>query len=151
MEIQRDSIVLRAITHQCHKNWSLPFTVQRPRAARVSTEAILCRVLIPKPRFKGLDLIDRVSDKLGMEVCDFVQQTIIKTTPKKNKCKKAKCLFEEHLIHFEFSFAYGVRKGCGFILLQLVDFFFFPHHQLLKRLSFLHCIFFLPLSKLRCS
>ena len=48
-------------------------------------------------RFKGLDLIDRVPDELWMEVHDTVQETEIKTTPKKKKCKKAKWLFEEAL------------------------------------------------------
>ena len=48
-------------------------------------------------RFKGLDLIDRVPDELWMEVCDIVQQTGIKTIPKKKKCKKAKWLSEEAL------------------------------------------------------
>ena len=43
-------------------------------------------------RFKGLDLIDRVPDKLWMEVRDIVQETGIKTIPKKKKCKKAKWL-----------------------------------------------------------
>ena len=46
-------------------------------------------------RFKGLDLIDRVPDELWMEVHDIVQETGIKTIPKKKKCKKAKWLFEE--------------------------------------------------------
>ena len=41
-------------------------------------------------RFKGLDLIDRVPDELGNEVCDIVQDTGIKTIPMENKCKKAK-------------------------------------------------------------
>ena len=48
-------------------------------------------------RFKGLDLIDRVPDELWTEVHDIVQQTGIKTTPKKKKCKKAKWLSEEAL------------------------------------------------------
>ena len=48
-------------------------------------------------RFKGLDPIDRVPDELWMEVRDIVQETGIKTIPKKNKCKKAKCLSEEAL------------------------------------------------------
>ena len=47
--------------------------------------------------FKGLDLIDRVPEKLWMEVCDTVQEAVIKTIPKKKKCKKAKWLFEEAL------------------------------------------------------
>jgi len=52
------------------------------------------------------------------------------------------------LIHFEFIFVYGVRKCSSFILLQVID--QFSQHQLLRRLSFLHCIF-LPLwSKIRC-
>ena len=48
-------------------------------------------------RFKGLDLIDRVPDKLWTEVHDIVQETGIKTIPKKKKCKKAKWLSEEAL------------------------------------------------------
>ena len=48
-------------------------------------------------RFKGLDLIDRVPDELWMEVCDIVQETAIKTIPKKKKCKKAKWLSETAL------------------------------------------------------
>ena len=50
-----------------------------------------------KNRFKGLDLIDRVSEELWMEVRDIVQETEIKTIPKKKKCKKAKWLSEEVL------------------------------------------------------
>ena len=46
-------------------------------------------------RFKGLDLIDRVPGELWMEVCDIVQETGIKTIPK--KCKKARWLSEEAL------------------------------------------------------
>ena len=41
-------------------------------------------------RFKGLDLIDRVPEELWMEVHDVVQETGIKSIPKKKKCKKAK-------------------------------------------------------------
>ena len=41
-------------------------------------------------RFKGLDLIDRVPEKLQTEVCDIVQEAVIKIIPKKKKCKKAK-------------------------------------------------------------
>ena len=43
-------------------------------------------------RFNDLDLIDRVPDELWMEVRDIVQETGIKTIPKKKKCKKAKWL-----------------------------------------------------------
>ena len=50
-------------------------------------------------RFKGLDLIDGVSDELLLmtEVRDIVQETGIKTIPKKKKCKNAKWLSEEAL------------------------------------------------------
>ena len=46
-------------------------------------------------RFKGLDLIDRVSEKLWREVRDIVQEAGIKTIPKKKKCKKVKWLSVE--------------------------------------------------------
>ena len=52
------------------------------------------------------------------------------------------------LIHFEFIFVYGVRECSSFIFLQVVD--QFSQHHLLKRLSFFHCIFLPPLSKIRC-
>ena len=48
-------------------------------------------------RFKGLDLIDRVPDELRTAVHDIIQEAVIKTIPKKNKCKKAKWLSEEAL------------------------------------------------------
>ena len=48
-------------------------------------------------RFKGLDLTERVPDELWMEVRDIVQETGIKTIPKKKKYKKAKWLSEEAL------------------------------------------------------
>ena len=48
-------------------------------------------------RFKGLDLIDRVPEELWTEGRDFVQETVIKTIPKKKKCKKAKWLYDEAL------------------------------------------------------
>ena len=48
-------------------------------------------------RFKGLDLIDRVPEELWTEVCDILQEAVIKTNPKRKKCKKAKWLSEEAL------------------------------------------------------
>ena len=50
-----------------------------------------------KNRFKGLDLIDRVPDELWTVLYDIIQETGIKTIPKKKKCKKAKWLSEEVL------------------------------------------------------
>ena len=49
-------------------------------------------------RFKGLDLIDRVSDELWTEVHNIVQETGIKTIPMEKKCKKAKWQSGEALI-----------------------------------------------------
>ena len=77
-------------------------------------------------------------------------------------CQRVFCLFSSRsfivsgftfrsLIHFEFIFVYGVRKCSRFIFfffLQVVD--QFSQHHLLKRLSFLLCIFLPPLSKIRC-
>ena len=48
-------------------------------------------------RFKGLDLIDRMPEELWMEIHDIIQEAVIKTIPKKKKCKKAKWLSEEAL------------------------------------------------------
>ena len=61
-------------------------------------------------RFKGLDLIDRVPDELWMEVHDIVQEAVIKTIPKKKKCKKVKWLSEEAL---EISVKRREGKGKG--------------------------------------
>ena len=47
--------------------------------------------------FKGLDLIDRVPEEPWMQVHDTVEEAVIKTIPKKKKCKKAKWLSEEAL------------------------------------------------------
>ena len=44
-------------------------------------------------RFKGLDLIDRELEELWTEVCDIVQEAVIKTIPKKKKCKNTKLSF----------------------------------------------------------
>ena len=52
------------------------------------------------------------------------------------------------LIYFEFIFVNDVRKCSNFILLHVVD--QSSQHQLLKKLSFLHCVFLPPLSKIRC-
>ena len=46
-------------------------------------------------RFRGLDLVDRVPEKPGTEVCNIVQEAVNKTIPKKKKCKKAKRMSKE--------------------------------------------------------
>ena len=48
-------------------------------------------------RFRGLDLIDTVLEELWTEVCDIVQEAVIKSISKEKKCKKAKWLSEENL------------------------------------------------------
>jgi len=53
-------------------------------------------------------------------------------------------LIFKSLIHFEFIFVYGVRKCSSFILFHVV--FQYSQHDLLKKLSFSHCIFLPPLS-----
>ena len=47
--------------------------------------------------FKGLDLIDRLPEEPWMEVRDIIQKAVIKTIPKKKKCKKAKWLSDKAL------------------------------------------------------
>ena len=48
-------------------------------------------------RFKGLESVDRVPEKLWTEVCNIEQEVVTKTFLKKKKCKKAKWLSEEPL------------------------------------------------------
>ena len=48
-------------------------------------------------RFKGIDVIDRVPEELWKEICDIVQEAVIKTIPKKKKCKEVKWLSDEAL------------------------------------------------------
>ena len=47
--------------------------------------------------FKGLDLVDKISEELWTEVCNIVEEAVTKTIPKKKKCKKTKLLSEEAL------------------------------------------------------
>ena len=61
-------------------------------------------------RLKELDLVDRVPEELWMEVCDIVHESVIKTNPKKKKCKKAKWLSEEALQIVEKREAKGKEK-----------------------------------------
>ena len=48
-------------------------------------------------RFRGLDLIDKVPEELWMEVCNTVQEVVIKSMLRKKKCKKANVLVKEGL------------------------------------------------------
>ena len=62
-------------------------------------------------RFKILDMIDRVPEKLCMEVQDIVQEAVIQTIPKEKKCKKAKWFSEEALQIVEKRSERQRRKG----------------------------------------
>ena len=44
-----------------------------------------------KNKFKGLDMVDTMSEELWMEICNILYEVVTKTTPKKKKFKKAKC------------------------------------------------------------
>ena len=48
-------------------------------------------------RFKGLNLIHRVPEELWKDVCNIIQEVVIKNIPKKKKCKKPEWLSEEAL------------------------------------------------------
>ena len=77
--------------------------------------------------------------------CDLCQSVL---TMFSSRTFIASGLIFRSLIHFEFIFVYGVRKCSTFILLQVVD--QFSQHHLLKKLSFLHCPFLPPVSKISC-
>ena len=68
-------------------------------------------------RFKALDLIDRVPEELWMEVCDIVQEAVIKAIPKKKKCKgmtEDKMVGWHHWLKgHEFESTLGVGDGQG--------------------------------------
>ena len=68
------------------------------RQFRYDLKQIPCKYTVEVTnRFKGLDLMDRIPEELWTEVCDLVQQAVIKTIPRKKKSKKAKWLSEEAL------------------------------------------------------
>ena len=50
-------------------------------------------------RFKGLDLVDRVPKELWTKVCNIIQEAVIKTIPKKRKCKLAYLGVKCHSVH----------------------------------------------------
>ena len=58
--------------------------------------------------FKGFDLIDRMPEELWTGLCDIIQEAVVKTIPKKKKCKKANWLSEEAL-----QIAMKIREGKG--------------------------------------
>ena len=61
-------------------------------------------------RFKGLDLIDKVPEELCTEVCDIIQEAVIKTMPNKKYFKKIKWLYE-HALQIAVKIREAKRKG----------------------------------------
>ena len=62
-----------------------------------SCEDIKEQIVEVTNRFKGLDLVDKVSEELWTEVCNILQEAVTQTIPDKKKCKKSKWLPEEVL------------------------------------------------------
>ena len=61
------------------------------RPFRYDLNQILCNYAVEeRDRFKGLNLIDRLPEELWMEVCDILQESVIKNILKKKNCKKAR-------------------------------------------------------------
>ena len=72
--------------------------MKKVRKTRYDLKQIPCKYTVEVTnRFKGLYLIDRIPEELWTEVRDTVQEAVIRTIPKKQKCKKAKWLSEEAL------------------------------------------------------
>ena len=61
-------------------------------------------------RVKGLDLIETVPEEVWREICNIVQEEVVKTIPKKKKCKKAKWSEETLQIAQKRREAKGKRK-----------------------------------------
>ena len=87
--------IMNSLLPKSDWNWKVQKTT---RPFRYGLNQILYDYTVEvRNRFKGLDLIYRVPDELWTEVHNIVQETGIKTMPKKKKYKKAKWLSEEVL------------------------------------------------------
>ena len=89
----RSWLCLRSLTPYCQIqiNFKKVGKTTRPFRYDINQTAYNYTVEVTN-RFKGLDLIDRVPKELWMEIRDIVQEAVIKTIPKKKRCKKAKWL-----------------------------------------------------------
>ena len=94
----------QTVAHSCHELLIAKFKLKLKTVGKTTRPFRYDLHQIPydytvevRNRFKGLDLIDRVPDELWTEVRDIVQEEVIKTIPKKKKCKKAKWLSQEDL------------------------------------------------------
>ena len=87
----RSQLWLRSCTPSAKFRLKLKKVGKTTRPFRYDLNQIPCNYTVEvRNRFKGLDLIDRVPDELWTEVRDIVQETGIKTIPKKKKRKKSK-------------------------------------------------------------
>ena len=85
--------------------------VQGPECGPQVKQTALLTCPMLSNRFMGLDLIDRVPEKLWTEVYDIVQGAVIKNIPNKEKCKMEKQLSEEALQITEKREVKGKRKN----------------------------------------
>ena len=75
--------LLAKLRHKLKKVW------KTTRPFRYDLNQVPCDYTVEVTnRFKGLDLTDRVPEELWTEVCDIVQEAVIKTVTKKNKGKR---------------------------------------------------------------
>ena len=87
----------KSIRAASQSTWSIAGECKRIFHKYEKGQSIRKHTVEVRNRFKELDLIDRVPDELWKEVHDIVQETGIKTIPRKRKFKKAKTLSEEAL------------------------------------------------------
>ena len=81
-----------------HSNWLLKKVGKTTRSFRYDLNQVPCDYTVEVTNsFKVLDPIDRFPEELWVKARDIVQEAVIKTIPKKKKCKKAKWLSEESL------------------------------------------------------
>ena len=89
---------LRSLTPYCQIQTEIEESGETTKSFRYDLSQIPYDYTVEvRNRFKGLDLIDRVPNELWMEIREIVQETGIKTIPKKKKCEKGKWLSEEAL------------------------------------------------------
>ena len=85
---QDQELTVAQIMNSLLPNSDLKQVGKTTRSFKYDLNQIPCDYTVEvRNRFKGLDLIDRVPEELWTEVCDIVWEAVIKTIPKKKKCK----------------------------------------------------------------